>query len=61
MLALFFGLTNSSSLAESLMSVFTGTIMLSDFGCCIYSIYIYIYAHANYSGGLVQLEMGCDD
>jgi hypothetical protein len=43
MLALFFGLTNSSSLAESLTSGFAGTIMLSDFGCCMYCIYIYIY------------------
>ncbi len=43
MLALFFGLTNSSSLAESLTSVFAGTIMLSDFGCCMYCVYIYIY------------------
>jgi hypothetical protein len=59
MLALFFCLTNSSSLAESLMSVFAGTIMLSDFGCCM--LYIYIYAHANYSGGLVQLGMGFHD
>ncbi len=31
----FFCLTNSSSLAESLKSVFAGTIMLSDFGCCM--------------------------
>jgi len=31
----FFCLSNSSWLTESLMSVFAGTIMLSDFGCCM--------------------------